>query len=108
MNCWRTVPVKSLAQVLIPVTVMGLLLAISCGALLFVTRPEDYVYSTLFIVKMVLLLLGLVNAVALMLSNAWVRALATDQLSLRLKLHSAVSLLVWVSIVLIGRLIGYR
>ena len=41
-GCWKSVPLQPLARTAVPVAVAGLLLALATGALLFATRPLDY------------------------------------------------------------------
>ncbi|MCB1755585.1 MAG: hypothetical protein KDJ38_08680 [Gammaproteobacteria bacterium] len=105
---WPDVPVRSVARVLLPCASFGLVLTIGCGILLFVARPEDYVSSSLFVAKLCLVTAGLLNAIWLTARRTWKSALQSDSLSAAVKLHSFLSIVIWLAVVFIGRLIGYR
>ena len=48
MGCWRSVPVRTLARILVPVAAAGLAIAITAGLLLFSIRAVEYTGTTLF------------------------------------------------------------
>lgn len=73
--------------------VVGLMIAVTCGVLLFITQAGDYVLNGWFRTKMALLAVALLNA-ALHL-----RAVSRS--------GAALSLLLWPAILLCGRMIGY-
>lgn len=108
LGAWRSVPLVWLTRVLIPVASFGFGLAILCGFLLFITRPEDYITSTLFLCKLGLVVTGVLNACWLLISPGWKHCLGTNTVNNSLKLHSALSLVIWFSVIICGRLIGYR
>jgi hypothetical protein len=58
MGWWRSVPIRTLARILIPVAIAGLILAVSAGFLLFSIRAVEYAGTTLFQVKMALVVWG--------------------------------------------------
>ena len=71
----------------------GALLAIACGVLLFATQATDYLQSGWFRAKMAVLALALANAL-------WHLR--------RIPRHAALaSLLLWPTVLLLGRMIGY-
>ena len=107
---WRRMPVDDLAGILVPVSVVGLLLALATGSMLFATRPLDYVGEPLFGIKMVLLLLAVGNALLLRLSlpRRAARAGAGDRPHLAWRLAGLLSLGLWLGVITAGRLIGYR
>ncbi|MGB5705826.1 MAG: hypothetical protein WBM41_03280 [Arenicellales bacterium] len=108
LGIWRTVPISPLVRVLVPVTIAGLALSITCGVMLFITRPGEYLSSALFISKMCFLALGLINAATIRMSAAWKSALSSNLLSNRVRIHSIASMLIWGSVIIFGRLVGYR
>ena len=109
---WRTVALDDLARVLVPTAMAGLLLAIGSGVLLFATRPVDYVAEPLFIAKFALLGTAILNALALRRARQWrlmsVSHPADQLLPARWKFAGAVSIVLWLGVITIGRLIGYR
>lgn len=111
LGAWRAVPLAPLCRVLAGCAAAGLLLAAVCGALLFVTGASDYAASRLFVTKMALVALATTNALALRLSgfHACLRAADAGQaLPHRVRAGAAVSLLAWLVVLILGRLVGYR
>jgi hypothetical protein len=110
IGCWKATPLDHLARALIPVSIAGLLLAVSTGALLFATRPLDYVVEPLFGIKMTLLGAALLNALWLRRSPSWrlfsVAAGAAPRLAWRIA--GILSIALWLGVITAGRLIGYR
>ena len=82
-----------------PWSVAGFLLALACGALLFVTQATDYVQSPWFLAKMAVLALAALNAAA---------HLRIDRFPPRQRRQAAIaSLVLWPSALLLGRMIAY-
>ncbi len=77
----------------------GLALAVSCGALLFLTQATDYVTNGWFRAKMLLLAAALVNVAA----HPRLAALTET----RRRLAATVSLALWPAVLICGRMIGY-
>lgn len=100
---WRSEagPADRLARLLLPVAVTGLALAISAGFLLFATDARNYATSRLFQAKLLVIALAIANAL-------WLRASNTGE---RWPKHAAVagamSILLWLAAILLGRLVGY-
>lgn len=110
LGLWRHYPVMMFVDVLRVTSALGLGLAVVCGALLFATAAADYAGSVLFRVKMVLILLGVSNALILgrVLKRQGVRSLPMNAcMPLSLRAGALLSLVVWVSVLLLGRLLGY-
>lgn len=93
--------VDGLARLLIPVAVGGLVLAIAAGLVLFATDARAYAASPLFRAKLLLLAAAIANALALRRID-W-RADATP----RGAVAGAASILLWLAVIVLGRLIGY-
>jgi hypothetical protein len=107
---WRTYPVMVFVDVLRVTAAVGLVLAVICGALLFATAAPDYARSPLFQTKIVLVLLGLLNALTLgrVIKRRDIRSLPMESpMPLDLRAGGLVSLVVWVSVLILGRLLGY-
>jgi hypothetical protein len=86
---------KTLIRALRPFAAAGLVLALACGALLFIAQAGDYAGNLWFQVKLGLILLALANA-------AW--HLRTDTLSAPAALAS---ILLWSAALVAGRMIGF-
>lgn len=110
IGAFRSVPLEPLAAALVPTAVAGLLLALATGALLFATRPLDYVVEPLFGVKLALLAAAVLNALWLRLDPHWRHLGAAFGMPprRRWRLHGALSVLLWLGVITAGRLIGYR
>jgi hypothetical protein len=108
LGLWPSVQLNVFVKVLRPVAITGAALAILFGLLLFITRPVDYLQSDLFISKIVLLFFALLNILLLSFSSAWQQALTNNTWSSRVKSHAFLSLILWIAILILGRLIGYR
>ena len=110
IGCWKPVPLEPLARVLIPVAVCGLVLALSTGALMFATRPPDYLDEPLFGIKLALLGAALCNALLLRRSPHWALLGVTPDAAPRpaWRWAGALSIGLWLGVITLGRLIGYR
>ena len=108
LGCWPSINLKAVATVSQSLVLTGLILAATFGLLLFITRPIDYIHSEVFIAKLTLTLIALTNALSLSLSASWKKALSANSWGFQPKVQAFVSLLLWLTIVFLGRLIGYR
>lgn len=111
MGLWPRVPLEALAKVLVPVAGTGLGLATGFGGLLFIVKANEYAASSLFQAKMVMLAIGLANLLAYRLLSrrlGWqaASAAAVEPVPLQ-RLLGAISLGVWLSVLILGRLVGY-
>lgn len=105
----RGFDVERWVRLLIPVSACGLILAMAMGFLLFTTEATAYARNPLFLAKMALLVLALVNV-------AWFhggpyRVRKTIGLSVgvppAMRASAALSMAGWVAILACGRLIAY-
>jgi hypothetical protein len=109
MGCWRSVSIKALARILVPVAAAGLGIAVAAGALLFSIRAVQYAGTTLFQVKLALIACGIVNALLLRRAVAWETA-SYDVGALpplRLRMAGALSIGLWLSVIVCGRMLGF-
>jgi hypothetical protein len=110
IGLWKHVPLEPLAATLVPVAITGLSIAVISGALLFVTRPVDYVVEPLFALKMALVAAAVLNALALRRSPRWRLTGVQPGTAVDPAWRSAAvaSLVLWLGVITAGRLIGYR
>lgn len=109
MGCFRQVSIKTLARVLAPVAVSGLLLAVAAGSLLFSIRAVQYAGTTLFQVKMALVACGIANALLLRKAAAWEAGL-NDVGAMppsRMRAAGALSIALWLSVIVCGRFVAF-
>lgn len=109
IGLWRRVPLNQMARTLLPVALAGLLLAVSTGALLFSVSAVRYAGLTLFQIKLLLILGALTNALLLHATTAW-GAHHHGELpgtTPRLQVAGALSLGLWLAVIVAGRMLGY-
>ncbi|MQX35508.1 hypothetical protein [Roseospira navarrensis] len=102
LGVWKRQPLDGLACVLVPVAATGLALAAGCGALLFLAGPADYAANPVFLSKMALVLAGAMAALWATLRGG-VAALSPA----RGRAVAVISLLCWLSALVLGRLIAF-
>src|SRR4029453_149082 len=104
-----TVPIGTMVRVLPPVAIAGLLLAVVAGLALFSIRAVKYAGTGVFQVKMALLACAVTNALLLKYAAQWeaqqtkVGVAPTP----RLQLAGALSILLWLSVIVCGRMIAF-
>jgi uncharacterized membrane protein SirB2 len=100
-----------LARFLVPVAGTGLMVAAVCGTLLFIVKATQYASSPWFRAKMIMLVIGLTNVLAYYFISrrlGWTSASTVPVRPVSLqRLLGAVSLSVWLSVLVLGRLVGY-
>lgn len=100
-------PLAPLGRVLSRMAFAGACLAVLTGFVLFTVRPTEYVSNPAFIVKFALLVLALLNAALATSSMAWQMALHGASPSAVLRVSALFSLLLWPSVLVAGRWIGF-
>lgn len=103
----RSIDVSALSRLLTSMAVVGLLLSLTSGAVLFIADAAALVANSVFLIKMSLLALGVLNAIAFRV--IW-------QSRLRQwdagppgpgRLQALASILIWLATATSGRLIAY-
>jgi hypothetical protein len=103
----RSVAIQPMAQLLLPLSRVGFLLAISMGFLLFSADAAHVVRNPAFQAKLLLIAAALVN-IAIAHFGPWRRVLLWHgDASGGAKLTGLASLLLWVGAICAGRLIAY-
>ena len=95
-------PAEAFTLLLVPVAIAGLLIAIPSGLLMFATDARAYAASPLFQAKIILVTLGIGNA--LWLRAAEKRGSASPS---RAAFAAALSIPLWLGAILLGRMVGY-
>jgi len=106
---FRNQPVSDVVDLLRWPKRIGFLVIATCGFLLASSKAEEYYYNTFFRIKLALLVLVAVHALAFR-GSVYNNATALDKaprIPGRAKLAAALSLLLWISIACVGRGIGY-
>jgi hypothetical protein len=103
----RAIPIQPMAQLLLPLSRFGFLLAISMGFLLFSADAAHVVHNPAFQTKLLLVAAALVNIVIAHV-GPWRRvALWGAEVPDGAKVTALVSLSLWLSAICAGRLIAY-
>jgi hypothetical protein len=102
IGLWRSVALEPLARVLVPVAATGLLLAMTTGAFLFITRAPEYAAIELFLVKLALIATGAIHALSLHFGHG-----LQDASRARLRAAGATSLSIWLAVLICGRLLAF-
>ena len=109
IGCFRQISIRTLVRVLVPVAAFGLLLAVAAGSLLFSIRAVQYAGTTLFQIKMALVVCGVANPLLLRTATAW--EAAGDDTSVipppRLRAAGALSIVLWLSVIVCGRFVAF-
>jgi hypothetical protein len=100
-------PLADTAAVLSRIAALALGTTMLTGVLLFSVRPLEYVENTAFLIKIGLVLLGTLNALAVRASRHWAALLAGARPAPQLRLAASVSLAIWLAALLAGRWIGF-
>ncbi|UCE32820.1 MAG: hypothetical protein JSW68_02760 [Burkholderiales bacterium] len=108
LGMWPRAALQPVSAVLLPAARAGFALAAGSGLVLFSARPLDYAFNALFLAKLALIGLALFNAAALSRAPPWRAVLQGAAADGRVRLGAVVSLVLWLAILLLGRLIGYR
>jgi len=105
----RALPVQRLARHLLPWTWGALLVIVPTGTLMFMAHASEFIDNSAFVLKLTLIFAAALNAAALHLGPFrsvadWDDRVATPP---RVKVHAALSLLLWAGVIACGRLLAY-
>lgn len=96
------------ARELLPLTWLGFALALATGAMMFAANATTYVGNTAFLLKMGLLVLAGLNMAAFELATArGAESWDTGRVPAAGRLAGGLSVLLWLSVIVFGRWIGF-
>lgn len=98
---------ETLVREILPWTWSGFLIAVGTGVLLFISSASVYVENPVFLAKMGLLVLAGANVLFFHLHPHHRLGVHSQPASSALRASAALSLLLWVAIVVLGRWIGF-
>ncbi len=109
MGCWRSVPIRTLTQILTPVASLGLVLALTAGLLLFSVRAVQYAGTAVFQLKLALIVCAVTNAALLRKARVW--EASQDAIGsappARLRIAGGLSIALWLAVIACGRTIAF-
>lgn len=100
-------PLPVIAPLLRGTALVGLSLAVVTGLVLFTANPGEYATNPAFRIKLLLLALAVLNAALVTRSRPWAQVLSGAAPTKALRLMAALSAILWLSILLAGRWIGF-
>lgn len=110
----RGYAVKPLARLCVPIAAVGLATAVISGLMLFSVKPVDYVRTDIFLAKISLIGAACVNIALVRFNTSWREIVqAEDSImnikdpDFKLRIAGAVSLIVWIAVLVLGRFTGY-
>jgi hypothetical protein len=110
LGAWRGLPLAALSRACVTVAAAGFLLAVMTGIPMLATKAGDYIGNPFLLIKFPAIALALVNVLLLHRSAAWqahrTRAIQPPEHN-RMAIHAALSLVLWLTVITAGRMIGY-
>ena len=105
----RSISARELSRHVLPWTLGALIVIVPSGLLMFMAHATDLVTNRAFQLKLVLIMLAGVNAVAYHVGTSRGAALWDRDAKppLRVKLHSGASIAIWAGVIACGRLLAY-
>jgi uncharacterized membrane-anchored protein len=105
----RTLPVRSMTRHVLPWTFAALLLIVPTGLLMFIAHASDFITNRAFQLKLLMILFAAVNAGVFHTTvyrtvPQWDKDAAPPA---AVKVHAALSLVLWFSVLACGRLLAY-
>ncbi len=98
----KALPLPALARLALPLSLLGFGLAALSGLTMFATQPNELLANRFFVIKMVVLVLAGTNAAMFHARGGITRA---DGVA---RAQSALSLGLWIGVIICGRFIAYR
>lgn len=107
LGFFRATPRAVIVPFLTRVAATGLALAILTGLALWSVRPGEYLANAAFRAKAILLCLAALNIIAQHFASGWSRVLRGGEPPAAVRVRAALSLALWLSVLLAGRWIGF-
>jgi hypothetical protein len=107
LGLFRTVPLAVVAPFLSRAAAAGAVLAIVTGLWLFSMKPAEYLDNSAFLWKAALLALALANVALQHANRHFARAVAGGEVRPTVRLAALGSILLWLSVLVAGRWIGF-
>ncbi|ESQ76661.1 DUF6644 family protein [Asticcacaulis sp. AC402] len=107
LGLFRTVPVTVIGPFLSRCAGVGVGLAAVTGLWLFSVKPDEYLGNPAFLIKAGLLVLAVGNVVAQHRMPGFQPAVQGGAVSISVKVFAAVSVVLWLSVLVAGRWIGF-
>lgn len=110
IGLWRGTPLAAITRPTVPIAGIGFVVAVTSGVAMLSFNATDYHGNPFLYIKLPVVVLGFLNAIAVALLPAWrhrnERELTPGERA-QLAAGGVVSLLCWITVVAAGRMIGY-
>jgi hypothetical protein len=110
LGAWRALPLAALSRASVSAAAAGFTLAVLTGVPMLATKAGDYIGNPFLLIKFPAIALALLNVIVLHRSAAWqahrARAITMSEQN-RLAVHAGLSLVLWLTVITAGRMIGY-
>jgi len=103
----RGIPLAVVAPYLSRLAGWGLGFTVVTGLWLFSVRPTEYAQNPAFLIKLGLIALGLANISILHFGRGWRKVLSGEAPPMAVRIGATASILIWLSVILAGRWIGF-
>ncbi|TCO77137.1 DUF6644 family protein [Chromatocurvus halotolerans] len=111
LGAWNSIPLPTIARPTVPLAATGFVLAVCSGVAMLSFNTTEYHGNPFLYIKLPTLVVALANVAIIQRLSAWRRGMAgnASQPGDRgvLAVAGAVSLLLWLTVVACGRMIGY-
>ena len=111
LGLWRGIAVSALMKPTVPLAAIGFLVAVTSGIMLLSFNTTEYHGNPFLYIKLPVVIAGLVNVLIVQRLGAWKRAASDQPAAGRdhqvLQAVGAVSLVIWLTVITCGRMIGY-
>jgi hypothetical protein len=104
---FRTVPLAPIGPFLSRVAAVGVVWTVLTGLWLFSVKPEEYLANTAFLAKMALLTFAITNIALQHRGRDFRLALESGTIPPRVRILAALSAVLWLSVLVAGRWIGF-
>jgi hypothetical protein len=104
---FRQLPLTYMGPFLAGFAAAGAVCAILTGFMLFSVQPLVYAQNPAFLVKLCILAIGVINAMALHAGEGWRAAIRGEEIPAMIRTGALISLIVWPSAIIAGRWIGF-
>lgn len=108
LGAGRRVPLQALVSFAVPLSLVGFAVAATAGVAMFTAHAEEFVTQPVFLTKMGLIVAGGINAALLhtgaLRDSAWS---TSDQAPARVRAAAVLSLVLWLGVIVCGRLLAY-
>lgn len=103
----RSFPIAIVGPLLLRVASAGLALALLTGFWLFTVKPKEYVANPAFLAKLALLAFALANIAVQHRGPRFRAALEGQHVQSSVRVFAALSMMLWLSVLVAGRWIGF-